>query len=122
MKRIILGLLISLPGCMVGQIEDVGSVPPAPTELKAMPAAGGVHLTWKDNSTDEMHFMVMRAMHDHDAHGGEHEMKPIATVEANMTAYHDTMVESGMTYLYMVAAMGAAGGESDSNEVELVAL
>ena len=121
MTRITLAaLLMSLPvtGCMVGEIEGLGTVPPAPTELKATPVSGGIHLTWKDNSTNEMHFMVMRMMHDH---GAEPTMKPIATVDPDMTSYHDTAVESGMTYMYMVGAMGEAGGESDSNEVELVA-
>ena len=121
MKRTLLALLVTLPACMVGSIEDVASGPPAPSELKATAESGGVHLTWKDNSTDETHFMVMRMMHDHDDHGAEAEMKPIATVDANMTTYHDATVEPGMTYMYMVGAMGASGGESDSNEVELVA-
>jgi fibronectin type 3 domain-containing protein len=124
MKRtIVAALLVFLPlaGCMVGEIEGIGTAPPAPTELKATPVSGGIHLTWKDNSTDEMHFMVMRMMHDHDDHGAEPTMKPIATVDPNVTAYHDTTIESGMTYMYMVGAMGEAGGESDSNEVELVA-
>lgn len=112
-------LLLSVPvaGCMVGEVP--GLPPAPPTELKATSVSGGVHLTWKDNSTDEMHFMVMRMMEGHA--GAEAEMKEIGSVDANVTAYHDATVESGMTYMYTVAAMADGGGEADSNEVELVA-
>lgn len=115
MKRILGLLVLSLlsTACDVGEVP---TLPPAPTQLTATPAAGGLHLTWKDNSEDEMHFMVMRMMHDH----GDSKMEAIASVEENVTEYHDTSVESGMTYMYEVAAMNDTG-ESDSNQIEIAA-
>ena len=113
--RTTLAVLVSfcLAACDVG---EVAPLPPAPTQLTATPASGGLHLTWKDNSEDEMHFMVMRMMHDH----GGAAMEPIATLDENTTEYHDANVESGMTYMYEVAAMNDVG-ESDSNEIEIAA-
>lgn len=99
-----------LPACTVGEVD---TVPVAPSGLTATPVSGAVHLTWKDNSVDEIHFMVMRMMHGHDT-----EMTAIGTANADVTEYHDATVESGMTYMYIVGAM-SDGGESDSNEVQL---
>ncbi len=97
-------------GCMVGEVEPM---PAAPSQLAARSDDGGVHLSWKDNSADEMHFMVMRMMHDGPAAG---RMTGLATLGENVAEYHDTSIESGMTYMYMVGAMNDSG-ESDSNEV-----
>ena len=110
-------LLLAVPatGCMVGEVGE--PMPAAPTQLVASPAAGGAHLTWKDNWTDEMHFMVMRMMQDGPEAG---QMKALATLGENAIQYHDESIESGMTYMYIVAAMNDAG-ESDSNEVLLAA-
>jgi hypothetical protein len=112
-----LALIASIAACDVGQVEPA---PTPPTELSATAVGGAVHLTWKDNSIDEMHFMVMRMVHDPDAHGGAAEMTALATLAENATEYHDAAIESGMTYMYQVAAMNDVG-ESDSNEIELVA-
>ena len=115
MTRILAILLLAIPAtaCTVG---EVGTPPPAPTELAAKPVSGGLHLTWKDNSEDEMHFMVMRMMHGH----GDSTMQAVATLGENTTEYHDANIESGMTYMYEVAAMNDSG-ESDSNQVEIAA-
>lgn len=109
-------LLFTVPvaGCMVGEAEPM---PAAPSQLAAVSAGGGVHLTWKDNSADEMHFMVMRMMHDGPTAG---QMTELATLGENVAEYHDASIESGMTYMYMVGAMNDSG-ESDSNEVGFAA-
>ena len=74
-----------------------------------MPLAGGAHLTWADNSSDEDEFMLMRMVD-----GGEYA--ELTTVPFDTTQYHDTTVTSGTRYMYMVMATNAAGA-SESNEV-----
>ena len=134
MKHHLLALSFSsvFAACVVG--EPVGGapsagrgLPSAPSQLTARAAStGGVHLTWTDTSGDELHFMVMRAEQAHVGHGGpggdghalEHE--EIATLPPNTSAYHDPDTESGMSYVYIVAVMNAAG-ERESNEVTIEA-
>ena len=116
----VLWLVIFLPtGCVVGEVGTTSaSAPVAPSDLEATAVdSGGIHLMWTDNSTDEQHFMVMRMMHDDTT---DEAMKSIATLSKDAVEYHDTAVESGMSYMYMIAAMND-GGESDSDAVELVA-
>lgn len=86
-----------------------------PSQLSAVSADGGVDLTWKDNSADEMHFMVMRMMHEGPTAG---QMTELANLDENVAGYHDASIESGMTYMYKVSAMNERG-ESDSDEVIL---
>lgn len=111
-------LLLFSIGCMVG---EEGARPVAPSQLTAAPGnGGGVHLTWTDNSADEMHFMIMRAEQTHEGHGGEHEHAPLATLPADTRQYHDTTAVSGAAYVYMVAAENATG-ESRPDETSVVA-
>lgn len=111
-------LLLFSIGCVVGE-ERAGPV--APTELTAEPGnGGGVHLTWADNSADEMHFMIMRAEQTHAGHGGEHEHEELVTLPADTRQYHDTTAASGTAYVYMVAAANAIG-ESQPDETSAVA-
>ncbi len=118
-------LFLVSTGCMVGEVGDVSS-PSAAPQLTAKPvASGGIHLTWSDNSQDGIHFMVMRGEHAHDAHTGggvshdvEHE--ELAELPAATRQYHDASTEQGSSYVYMVALMTAAG-ETESNEVTVVA-
>ena len=71
----------------------------------------------KDNSADEMNFMVMRMMHDGLEAG---QMELVAELVANAVEFHDASIESGMTYMYRVSAMNETS-ESKSNEVLLAA-
>lgn len=105
-------LLVLLSACTVGEVGPAEPAPAAPSDL-SVAAENGAHLTWRDNSLDEEHFMVMR-MEMHTGKAGSYE--PLATVDAGVTKYHDATIASGTMYMYMVTAMNV-GGESDSNEV-----
>jgi len=89
----------------------MGKPPAAPTELTATPLSGGAHLTWKDNSNDEEHFMVMRMEQNVDA-----DYETVTTLPFDTTQHHDGPLTTGSTYMYKVVAMNAAG-ETDSNLV-----
>jgi large repetitive protein len=81
------------------------AIPPAaPTNLTVAPLGAGAHVTWTDNSSDEDEFIIMRQQA-----GVDGEMKEIARVPFNTTAYHDEPVSSGATYMYMVHATNAGG-------------
>lgn len=100
--------------------SDSGSgtdpVPPAaPTALTAEVLTGGAHLTWKDNSTDETQFMVMRM--EVGGAGGAGAYAAVATPTFNTTQYHDAPLTAGKTYMFMVMAMNDAGESDPSNEV-----
>ena len=84
--------------------------PAAPTNLKAAPLGGGAHLTWKDNSTDEDGFMIMRK-------DGTAAYMMLTTVPFNTIAFHDAPLVSGTTYSYMVHAMKGDSLSAPSNEV-----
>jgi hypothetical protein len=83
----------------------------APSDLKVIEAAGGAHLTWKDNSDNEDQFMIERKQ-------GAGAFTTLDTVAANKTDYHDSKVTAGLTYTYRVLAMAKSGVHSQgSNEV-----
>ena len=86
--------------------------PNAPSNLKAVPLGGGAHLTWKDNSTDEDGFMIMRK-------DGMAAYMMVTTVPFNTTAFHDTPLTSKATYSYLVHAMKGDTLSDQSNEVTL---
>lgn len=85
------------------------SKPAAPSMLTAQPLLGGVHLTWKDNSSDEEMFMIMRKE-------GTSAFATLVMVEFNIVQYHDTAVTPGKTYTYMVNAMKGDQLSDPSNE------
>ena len=83
--------------------------PNAPSMLTAAPLSGGAHLTWKDNSSDEDMFMIMRKE-------GSGSFSTLRMLPANTTQYHDTATMSGRTYTYMVHAMRGDTLSDPSNE------
>ena len=91
------------------------TVPAAPTNLAALigsraASTKAVDLTWKDNSTDELGFVVERA--------GSGAFAIHATLAADVIAYKDTTnLEEATTYKYRVYATNAAGNSTNSNEV-----
>jgi hypothetical protein len=91
--------------------DDAGPV--APTNLMVSPLGAGAHLTWKDNSSDESEFIIMRKI-------GSEAMAELARVPFNGTTYHDEPIMSGANYVYMIVAT-SGGGESESNQATFVA-
>jgi len=89
--------------------------PPAPSNLVAVLRNGGaqVRLTWKDNSSGELYFIIERM-----TLGGVYAK--IGQVGANIITYTDTKVASNTTYFYRVRAFRTATGYSlPSNEVSI---
>lgn len=95
-----------------GDHDDHGGALAAPTELTATPVAGGVHLTWKDNSTGEEELMVLRK-------SGGSDWAPVDSTAADATVYHDVTVTAG-THAYMVHAMAGSVSSEPSNVVTVV--
>lgn len=100
--------------CLVALLSACGaddaSGPAAPTNLAVSPLGAGAHLTWKDNSTDESEFVIMRMQQGVDA-----TMVELARVPFNGTSFHDEPITAGATYTYQVIATND-NGESESNE------
>ncbi len=87
-----------------GGTGDPGA-PLAPTELTAAPLGAGIHVTWKDNSSDESQFEVERK----DANGS---FAKVTSVVFDTVIFHDTGVTAGATYTYRARAVGGAGAKS----------
>jgi len=95
----------------MGGVNIVAS-PVAPSNLTATAGAGGIKLTWKDNSSNETGFIIERK-------GDGAGWGQMDYVEANTTTYTDTNVQAGKTYTYKVNAVisGTSGAVSGySNE------
>ena len=102
--------VLSLVGCLGA--DDSDAPPAAPSSLAVVPREGAAHVTWKDNSNNEDHFMVTRK-----AQGAAGDFAVVATVPGNTAVYHDAAVTRGGAYTYRIIAMNAAGDASQSNEV-----
>ena len=94
-------------GCGGG--GGTGSGPAAPSSLTAAPMGGGVHLTWKDNSTDEDGFDIERK------EGGT-AFSLLFSVPFDSALYHDADVLPGRTYTYRVRARRGEDMSAYSNE------
>lgn len=89
--------------------------PAAPTGLTAAPLAGpAIHVTWKDNSTDEDNFVLERRVA-----GGEFSV--LTSPPFNEVAHHDADVMAATTYTYRIAAKNSKGLSAYSNEVSATA-
>ena len=91
-----------------GPVAPPGS-PAAPSELKVTEQAGGAHLTWKDNSTNEDDFEVWRRE-------GSGEFAKLFTVLFDITQFHDATVAPGVTYTYRVRAENINGASLFSSD------
>lgn len=107
----ILALTLGLSACA----SDDAAAPAAPSDLAVTRLGAGAHLTWRDNSTDEAEFVIMRQHM-----GAEAAMTELARVPFNGTTFHDEPIAAGATYLYMIVATNE-NGESQSNQVTFVA-
>jgi hypothetical protein len=103
--------LLGLGAVSCGSSEEAsGGIPAAPSELMAGDLPGAVHITWKDNATDEHHFVLQRKP----ATGGDYAaLSP--NPNPNASQFHDTVAPG--TYTYRIAAANAKGEMSAwSNE------
>lgn len=116
MRKICVSLAVTLfsAAAAIGGCGGSMDKPAAPSTLTAEMLTGGVHLTWKDNSSDETQFMVNRKQM-----GVDTDFKTIATPTFNTTAYHDATVMSGKTYTYNVQAMKNDMMSDPSNEATI---
>ena len=85
------------------------TLPAAPTGLTATAVAScQINLTWTDNSTNEISFVIKRSPDGT-------IFSPIASVGANVTNYSDSGLSAGTPYYYQVAATNNTGASVDSN-------
>ena len=106
----IVALSLALAACAS---DDGGAAPAAPSNLAVSPLGAGAHVTWKDNSTDETEFVIMRQQ-------GTGAMTELSRVPFNGVTYHDEPITAGATYVYMIVATNE-NGESPSNQATFVA-
>ena len=96
------------PGCAYDAVEldipNTAPVPPAaPTLLTAAPASvSRINLAWKDNSTNEINFLIERSPDNV-------TFSLIAAVTAGVTNYADTGLSAGVTCYYRVRASNSGG-------------
>ena len=83
------------------------SPPAAPSNLTALLGVAGVNLLWQDNSGDEAHFALQRAVD-----GGAYAA--LAELPANTVSYLDAAVQSGHQYAYQVQATNGFGASAFS--------
>ena len=110
MSPLRLTLVLSLVGCATDP-----SGPAAPTSLTVGLLGAGAHLTWTDNSADELEFIIMRQ-----EVGADADMIEISRVPFDTVAFHDEPISSGASYVYMVIATNGSG-DTLSNQATFVA-
>jgi RHS repeat-associated protein len=78
------------------------AIPSNPSELKTTAVSETeINLSWKDNSTNEIDFVVMRAINTG-------PLSELAVLPANSTSYTDNSVVAATTYRYIVEARNQA--------------
>ena len=86
-----------------------GSIPTAPSNLTVVPQkkqdAKKLKLTWKDNSSDELGFIIARSLDGI-------SFSLIDTVSPNITTYTDTGLIASTMYYYQVAAYNTTGNSA----------
>ncbi len=96
-------------GCGGDEEHSLAGTPAAPSETTSAPLAGGVHLAWKDNSSDETHFLVERK-------AGTGTFVLLAKLPVDVAQHHDSTVVSKMAYTYRIAAANDKGKSSYTRE------
>ncbi|HUI07612.1 MAG TPA: S8 family serine peptidase [Verrucomicrobiae bacterium] len=80
--------------------------PRAPGRFRAsVTDSGDVELSWVDNSNNEQGFRIERAVRDGSSVSS---FEVVADVTRNVTSYTDSTAQSGVTYLYRIAAINPA--------------
>jgi len=98
------------------------ALPAAPSELAATTAeSGAIDLTWSDNSGVEDGYEVQRLFSycDYDQCYSYYDV--IATLGRNVTSYHDSGLNPGEYYSYIVFALKDGGRSDASNEAATTA-
>ncbi|MCH9651464.1 MAG: hypothetical protein K0U98_24775 [Deltaproteobacteria bacterium] len=103
----------SLSGEAVGfpapaDCDNAGSVPIAPSHLVAAAPAEGVHLSWRDNTSQEVGYRLYRG-----ENGAALEL--LAVLGTNATSYYDAPLTPGSTYTYRVRAVNTHGESPGAN-------
>lgn len=100
-------------------VSSVSSVPTAPSNLALTPqkkqAKGKMKLTWNDNSSNELGFIIERS-NDSTA------FTKIDTVISGITSFTDTGLNASTKYYYRVAAYNSAGNSSYTNTMDATTL
>jgi len=79
-------------------LKSLQRLPKAPTGLQGTATSNSIHLTWKDNSTDNTSFQIERAT------SLDGPFVAINTVGADVTTYTDKSLPGGTTFFYRVRA------------------
>jgi len=106
-SAIFAGALCATGAC--SQAADTAGASDAPSQLRAGPLGGGVHLTWRDNSQAEQRFEIERK-----EPGASFAL--LDTVPFDTALYHDANVMSGVEYTYRVRAKLQSSYSAYSNE------
>lgn len=123
MRQIFVIVLASLPfatiaACSASDENPAAADPGAPTApsgLSASQMGTGIHLVWKDNSSDEAEFQIERR-----ETGGPYAR--IASVAFDVAQLHDTGLVAAKMYTYRVRAVSSGGARSAfSNETTMEA-
>ena len=102
--------------CLLFLLGCATDAPPAaPTNVTVSLLGAGAHVTWTDNSSDEDEFVILRMQVGVDA-----QLRELARVPFDTTAYHDEPITAGATYMYAVHASNKAG-ETASTTATFVA-
>ena len=95
----------------ISLIPTIPLAPPAPSELVATVVnANRVDLTWRDNSSNELGFRVLRSLDNIN-------YTEIATLPPNTTSFSDTTVTANTTFFYRIVAFNNFGNSEPSNTV-----
>lgn len=89
------------------------SFPSVPTELEGdAESPYEISLSWKDNSTNESGFKILRRLEAGD-------YKVVGFTEGDETSYTDKGLVQDTTYEYKICAFNIMGDSSDSNEISI---
>lgn len=112
MKKTFIALMILFIYCFTASAGWAVTIPDEPTELKAKSNTSYpmIELTWKDNSDNELGFIIER-------NGAQ-----IGDVGKNVTKYYDRSLAPNTKYYYRVRSYNEAGRSDHSNEVSAAAL
>jgi predicted small lipoprotein YifL len=96
------------PACVT---PDDRFAPPAPQNLRAVPATGTVILDWPAVEVPDLAgYIVLRT------NGTNDTLAPLTREPIAETTYEDKNVQAGVTYVYAVVAVDRAGNQSPASD------